>query len=115
MNANDIRKGNIILYNGEPHVVMEFQHRTPGNLRAFVQARLRNIKNGNSYEMRFSSTETVERAILDHHDMEFLYRDENLFHFMNVENYEQVAVNDTSLGDAAKYMSEGMRGPDQLL
>ena len=109
MNANDIRKGNILLYNGEPHAVMDFQHRTPGNLRAFVQARLRNLKNGNSYEVRFSSTETVERAILEHHDMEFMYNDGDLYHFMNIENYEQVALNGDSLGDAAKYMAEGMR------
>ena len=109
MNANDIRKGMIILYNNEPHTVMDFQHRTPGNLRAFVQVRLRNLKNGNSFESRFSSTETIERAVLECHDMEFLYKDDNLFHFMNIENYEQVAVDGESLGDAAKYMTEGLR------
>ncbi|MCX7020124.1 MAG: elongation factor P [bacterium] len=109
MNANDIRRGNIILYNGEPHIVMEFQHRTPGNLRAFVQARLRNLKNGNSYEARFSSTENVERATLEHHDMEFLYQDDTLYHFMNSENYEQVALNAESLGNTAKYMTPGLR------
>lgn len=109
MNANDIRKGMIILHNGEPHSVMESQHRTPGNLRAFVQVKLRNLKNGNNFELRFSSTETVERAILERHDMEFLYKDEDLYHFMNTENYEQVALNSDSLGDAAKYMTEGMK------
>jgi len=109
MNANDIRKGMIILHNGEPHSVMESQHRTPGNLRAFVQVKLRNLKNGNNFELRFSSTETVERAIMEHHDMEFLYKDENLYHFMNTENYEQVALDGESLGDAAKYMTEGMK------
>lgn len=109
MNANDIRKGNIILYNGEPHFVMDFQHRTPGNLRAFVQVRLRNLKTGNSFETRFSSTESVERAVLEHHDMEFMYKDDTLYHFMNIENYEQTAVNEDALGDAAKYMTEGMR------
>lgn len=109
MNANDIRRGNIVLFNGEPHQVMDFQHRTPGNLRAFVQCRLRNLKNGNSYDARFSSTETVERATLEHHDMEFLYRDETLYHFMNTENYEQVALNEDALGDQAKYVTEGMK------
>ncbi len=109
MNANDIRKGMIILHNGEPHSVMDFQHRTPGNLRAFVQARLRNLKNGNSFEVRFSSTETIERAIMERHDMEFMYSDDTLFHFMNTENYEQVALNEEALGDSAKYMTEGMR------
>jgi len=109
MNANDIRKGMILLHNGEPHSVMESQHRTPGNLRAFVQVRLRNLKNGTNIELRYSSTETVERAQLDHHDMEFLYRDDNLFHFMNTENYEQVALSDEQLGDASRYMTEGMK------
>jgi elongation factor P len=109
MNANDIRKGNIILYNGDPHSVMDFQHRTPGNLRAFVQVRLRNLRNGNSLETRFSSTESIERATLEHHDMEFLYKDDDFFHFMNTENYEQVALNEESLGDAAKYMTPGIQ------
>jgi len=104
MNANDIRRGHIILYNGEPHLVLDFQHRTPGNLRAFVQCRLRNLKSGNSYEVRFSSTEPVERANLEHHDMEFLYKDDNLYHFMNTETFEQVALNEEALGDHAKYM-----------
>lgn len=109
MNANDIRKGMIVMYNGDPHFVMDFQHRTPGNLRAFVQVRLRNLRNGNSLEARFSSTETVERAVLEHHDMEFLYKDDTLYHFMNTESYEQVALNEDTLGDSAKYMTEGMR------
>lgn len=109
MNANDIRKGMILLHNGEPHLVMEFHHRTPGNLRAFVQVRLRNLKNGNSFETRYSSTESIEKAVLEHHDMEFLYKDDTLYHFMNSENYEQVAINEEALGDSAKYMTEGMK------
>jgi elongation factor P len=109
MNASQIRRGMIILYNGDPHTVMDFQHRTPGNLRAFVQARLRNLRSGNSTEVRFSSTETIERAVLEHHDMEFLYKDDTLFHFMNTENYEQVALNEEALGDSSKYMTPGMQ------
>ncbi len=109
MNANDIRKGNVLLYNNEPHVVMDFQHRTPGNLRAFVQVRMRNLKTGNSFETRFASTEAVERVMIDYVDMEFLYQDEDFFHFMNVENYEQVQLNKDALGDASKYMTEGIK------
>ncbi len=109
MNANDIRKGMIILHNDEPHAVMDSQHRTPGNLRAFVQVRLRNLRNGNSLETRYSSTESVERATLETNDMEFLYKEETLYHFMNTENYEQVALDESALGDAAKYMTEGMK------
>ena len=109
MNANDIRKGMVLLYKNEPHYVMESQHRTPGNLRAFVQARLRNLKNGNSFETRFSSTEQVERVALIRQDMEFLYQDDDLYHFMNTESYEQVALNSDALGDSAKWMSEGIK------
>lgn len=109
MNANDIRKGMVILHNNEPHSVMEATHRTPGNLRAFVQVRLRNLKNGNSFDLRYSSTESIETVRLERNDMEFLYQDDNLYHFMNSENYEQVALNEDSLGDASKYMTEGMK------
>src|SRR5262245_65368705 len=99
MNANHIRRGNIIIYNGEPHRVMDFQHRTPGNLRAFVQVKLRNIRNGAGLETRFSATEQVERATLEQHDMEYLYGDGDLYHFMNTETYEQIGLNEEQLGD----------------
>ena len=65
MKANDIRKGIVVMYEGQPCRVMDFQHRTPGNLRAFVQVRMRNLSNGNSFETRFSSTEDLETARLD--------------------------------------------------
>ena len=104
MNANDIRRGMIIMYNGGPHRVLDFQHRTPGNLRAFVQAKLRNLKNGSSTEVRFSSTENIERAALEDHEMEYLYSDGDMYHFMNNETYEQIALSDEILGDAVNYL-----------
>jgi elongation factor P len=109
MNANHIRRGMIIMYNGEPHRVMEFQHRTPGNLRAFVQVKLRNIRNGSGLETRFSATEQVERATLEQHSMEYLYSDGDLYHFMNTETYEQIGLNDEQLGDATGFLTEGLR------
>jgi len=109
MNANHIRRGNIIIYNGEPHRVLDFQHRTPGNLRAFVQVKLRNIRNGAGLETRFSATEQVERATLEQHDMEYLYSDGDLYHFMNTETYEQIGLNDEQLGDATGYLMEGLK------
>lgn len=109
MTANQIRRGMIILYGGEPHRVLEFNHRTPGNLRAFVQVKLRNVKNGSSLETRFSSTETVERVVLEQHEMEFLYSDGSHHHFMNTENYEQVALSDEELGDAAPWLTAGLK------
>lgn len=109
MQANDIRKGMIILYNGAPHRVLDFQHRTPGNLRAFVQAKLRNIKSGSSTEVRFSSTENIERAMLDEHEMEYLYSDGESHHFMNTETFDQIALDAEALGDAISYLVPGTR------
>jgi elongation factor P len=109
MNANDIRKGMLIMYNGTPHRVLDFQHRTPGNLRAFVQAKLRNIKTGSSTEVRFSSTENIERAIMEEVEMEYLYSDGDMYYFMNTETYEQVALNTETLGDAMDYLVEGTK------
>jgi elongation factor P len=93
-----------ILHEGEVCRLMSVTHRTPGNLRAFVQVRMRNLRTGNSFEHRFSSTESVERAILDTVMMEFLYSDTEGHHFMSQETYEQVALSDEVLGDALGYM-----------
>src|ERR1044071_5493455 len=109
MNANDIRRGMIIMYNHVPHRVMDFQHRTPGNLRAFVQAKLRNIKTGSSTEVRFSSTENIERAMLEEHEMEYMYSDGDMHHFMNTETYDQIALDNETLGDAMDYLVAGAR------
>src|SRR5215213_1059318 len=109
MNANDIRRGMIIMYNDTPHRVLDFQHRTPGNLRAFVQAKLRNLRNGSSTEVRFSSTENIERAMLEDHEMEYLYSDGDLHHFMNTETYDQIALDGETLGDSINYIVAGTR------
>ena len=73
ISANDIRKGMVILHEGTPVKVMDFHHHTPGNLRAMVQARLRNLLTGNSFEYRFRSNDTIERVVLEQHKMEYLY------------------------------------------
>ncbi|MBN2489842.1 MAG: elongation factor P [Planctomycetes bacterium] len=109
MQANDIRKGMVILYNGVPHRVLDFRHRTPGNLRAFVQARLRNLKSGMSTEVRFSSTENVERALVDQREMEFLYSSGDRHHFMDTETYDQIELGEEVLGDATRYLVSGAR------
>ena len=97
------------MYNNAPHRVLDFQHRTPGNLRAFVQAKLRNIKSGSSTEVRFSSTENIERAVLEDHEMEYLYSDGDMFHFMNTETYDQIALDTETLGDAMNYLTPGTK------
>ncbi|MEO8277571.1 MAG: elongation factor P [Thermoanaerobaculia bacterium] len=104
MQANALRAGMCVLHNKEVCSVMSVTHRTPGNLRAFVQVRMRNLKNGNSFEHRFASTESVERAILDTIPMEYLYSDAMGHHFMSQENYEQVTMTEDALGDTLLYM-----------
>jgi elongation factor P len=104
-----MRRGNVILYNNAPHRVLDFQHRTPGNLRAFVQAKLRNLNSGLSTEARFSSTENIEKIALDHQEVEYLYADDDRYHFMNTQNYEQLELDRESLGDAVDYIVPGVK------
>lgn len=107
--ANDLRKGNIIILDGTPCKVMEFDRNQPGKGGAIVQTRLRNLVTGNSFDHRFRSTESVERAILDQHEMEYLYSDGEMHHFMNTESFEQIAMSDDDLGDAAKWLMAGLK------
>lgn len=109
ISATQIRRGMIILHDGVPHRVLDFQHRTPGNLRAFVQVRLRNLKSGAAYDHRFSSTDQIERAVLDQQEMEYIYHDGTHFHFMNTETYEQTPLGEDVLGDYKQYLKEGAR------
>ncbi len=102
--ATQIRKGIVILYNGTPHRILEFHHHTPGNLRAMVQTRMRNLKTGSTTEHRFRSTESVERAIFEELEMTYLYSDGDGHHFMNGETYDQVALTEEVLGDAIGYL-----------
>jgi elongation factor P len=99
-----MRVGMCILFQGDIVRVMNVQHVTPGNWRGFVQARMRNLRSGNSFEHRFGSTEKVDRAILDTSPMEYLYSDPSGHHFMNQENYEQVTLDDETLGDSMLYL-----------
>ena len=107
--ATQIRRGMVIVFEGQPCKVLEFRHHTPGNLRAMIQTKLRNIRTGASFEHRFRSADTVDRASLEQHEMEYLYSDGSHHHFMNTENYEQTALSEDELGDAAQCLMPGMR------
>lgn len=109
ISANDIRKGMVILFEGAPCKVMDFRHHTPGNLRAMVQTRMRNLLTGSSFEHRFRSADTLERVNLEQHEMEYLYSDGDMHHFMNTESYEQIALNEEDLGDAAQWLMPGLK------
>jgi elongation factor P len=104
--ANDLRRGMAINYNGDIAVVLDFQHRTPGNLRAFVQATLRSIRTGKSSDVRFSSTEKIEPIPMMTTKMEYSYKDGADYVFTNPENYETVTLNAELVGDAKDFIVE---------
>lgn len=99
----------VIVFGGALCKVVEFRHHTPGNLRAMVQTKLRNIRTGASFEHRFRSADTIERASLEQHEMEYLYSDGSHHHFMNTENYEQMALSEDELGDATQWLAPGLK------
>lgn len=103
--ANDIRKGQVIKFNGEAHLVMETMHRTPGNLRAFVQMKMRNLRYGKSLDQRFNSTDTVEVLPTEHKTLEFSYADRDTYAFMDPETYESVELPASLIGDAKNYLT----------
>ena len=104
MNANDMRPGMVIKHNGELFSIHKAEHRTPGNLRAFVQARMRNLRTGALIDHRFRSEDTVEKANLDEVEMQYLYSDGDSFFFMNTQNYEQIGLHKSVIEDRAAYL-----------
>jgi elongation factor P len=102
--ATQLRPGMVVKFNKELHTVFSMVHRTPGNLRGFVQAKMRNIRSGSMIEHRFSSEDKVERIALEEHEMEYLYDDGEYFYFMNTENFEQIHFTKELLGDAVLYL-----------
>jgi elongation factor P len=104
--ANDLRKGMAIDYNGDVAIVLDVQHRTPGNLRAFVQATLRSIRTGKSSDVRFSSTERIEVVPLVVKRMDFSYLDGEDYVFSDPETYETVHLNAEIVGEAKNYLIE---------
>lgn len=107
--ATQIRKGMIIIHNGAPHRVLEFHHRSPGKGPAFVRVLMRNLSTGASYDHRFSSGDSVNRAILQQHEVQYLYREDSLFHFMNTESFEQFPLDEEILGETKCYLKEGIQ------
>jgi elongation factor P len=107
--ANDLRKGMAIRYNGNPAIVLEVQHRTPGNLRAFVQAIIRYIATGKSADVRFGSTDKVELVDVGRQTLEFSYKDNQGYHFMDPENYETITLNENLLSEAKDYLVENLK------
>lgn len=107
--ATQIRRGMVLVFEGDPCRVIDFRHHTPGNLRAMVQTKMKNLRTGSNFEHRFRAADAIEKASLETHDLEFLYQGGTEYHFMNTENYDQLEMDDEMLGDAAQWMQPGMK------
>src|ERR1700694_2365233 len=107
--ANDLRKRMAIRFYGDIAIVLDVQHRTPGNLRAFVQATLRSIRSGKSSNVRFSSTETVELIDVNRKKLEYSYKDQDGYVFMDPESYETENFPPELMNEAADYLTENLK------
>ena len=109
MQATQLRPGVIIKHEGELFTIFSVEHRTPGNKRGFMQTKMRNLRNGSMVDTKFSSEDRLERAVLDEHEMEYLYHDGDHYHFMNTETYEQIHLSKEILGDSVLYLLPNMK------
>jgi elongation factor P len=107
--ATQLKRGMVIKHDNDLWRVVEAMHKTPGNLRGMVQAKIRHLKTGAISDHRFRSVDMVERAILEETEMEFLYRDGDMFHFMNNESFEQIGLSAEVLGDAVPYLMANIK------
>lgn len=102
--ATKLRKGMLIKFDGALVRVLELQHITPGNLRAHVRSRMRDIRSGRLVDHKFRAEDTIERAILDSREMQYLYKEGDMYVFMDTETYEQTHLSAEVLGDSALYL-----------
>jgi len=107
--ATQMRPGMIIKFKDDLHLVFSVEHRTPGNLRAFIQAKLRNIRTGAMFVERFRSPDPIDRVVVDEVKMEFLYNDGDDYYFMDTSNYEQTNLKHDVLGDAVEYLTPNLQ------
>ena len=106
VSAGDFRNGLTIEYEGNVYQIIEFQHVKPGKGAAFVRTKLKNIKSGGVVEKTFRPTEKCPQAHIERKDMQYLYSDGDLYHFMDVETYDQIALSDDQVGDTLKFVKE---------
>lgn len=106
ISAGDFRNGITLEIEGNVVQIIEFQHVKPGKGAAFVRTKLKNVINGGVVEKTFRPTEKFPQARIDRVDMQYLYSDGDLYHFMNVETYDQIALNEDAIGDALKFVKE---------
>jgi len=104
ISATQLRPGMVVKFNNELYSIFSVNHRTPGNLRGFVQVKMRSLRSGSMTEHRFSSEDRVEKANLDEQEMEYLYDDGEFYYFMNTETFEQMHLMKDLLGDSVQYL-----------
>lgn len=109
ISSTQLRPGMVIKFNNDLFSIFKMEHRTPGNLRGFVQVKMRNFKTGTMIEHRFSSEDKVEKASLDEQEMEYLYDDGEYFYFMNTETFEQMHLMKDLLGDATYFLIPNLK------
>src|SRR3954449_324885 len=109
ISATQMRPGMVVKFNNDLFSVFSVNHRTPGNLRGFVQAKMRSLRSGSMMEHRFSSEDKVEKAIMDEQKMEYLYDDGEYYYFMNTETYEQMHLMKDLLGDGVNFLIPQLR------
>src|SRR5947199_8746090 len=102
--ATQLRPGMIIKHNNDLHSVFSVEHRTPGNLRAFIQAKLRNLRTVAMFEHRFRSPDPIDKITVDEVEMEYLYNDGDSYYFIDTSNYEQTHLTRDVWGDAVDYL-----------
>lgn len=106
ISAGDFKNGITLEIEGNIMQIMDFQHVKPGKGAAFVRTKMKNIINGGIIEKTFRPTEKFTQAHIDRRDMQYLYSDGDLFHFMNVETYDQIALDKEAIGDALEFVKE---------
>ncbi|HEY2845829.1 MAG TPA: elongation factor P [Bryobacteraceae bacterium] len=107
--ATQLRPGMVVKFNNDLFSIFKMEHRTPGNLRGFVQVKMRNFKSGTMIEHRFSSEDRVEKASLDEQEMEYLYDDGEFYYFMNTTTFEQMHLVKDLLGDATNFLIPNLK------
>lgn len=108
MNTSDINRGSFIRHEGELVQILEYVHRTPGNLRAFYQAKMRNVRTGRLVEYRFRSGESVDVVRVETRKLQFLYRDGDSLVVMDTQSYDQIQMPEVVFGEQAKFLKEGV-------
>jgi len=110
INATRLKKGMLVKIGADLFRVLELQHVTPGNLRGFVRIKFRNIRNGTLSDQKLRSEDTLDRAVLDEREMQYLYKDGDAFHFMDTSSFEQLHIYAEALGESVDYLI-----PDALI